>query len=264
MVETKNQFSQIIESYKSMASHYDKGANHSASQISDFVTRSNLLHSLSNLQIKNILDAGGGTGRWAIFLAEQGYEVTIIDASPDLLEIARQKIEEKKLSIRIVEGNIEQIPFEENTFDLVFAEGGVISLTPNPNKMLKEFKRVLKSGGYVWLDYLNLIGWTFWQQDIHDKLQWIDKEEVVLPVHDSDLLFRLFLPKKIRYMLYEAGFLDLKEFGNGILIHPMMEDAELSGVDFKEISDAELMMSRNYNTSGAGFHIEVLAQKIIY
>ncbi|MBN1340835.1 MAG: methyltransferase domain-containing protein [Bacteroidales bacterium] len=264
MVETKNQLSRIIENYKLMAPYYDDGANTMAARISDFVTRSNLLHSLSNLQIKSILDAGGGSGQWAVFLAEQGYDVTIMDASPDLLELAQNKILEKNLSIRIIEGNIEQTPFEKNTFDMVFAEGGVISLTPNPNKMLREFNRVLKSGGYIWIDYLNLVGWTLLQTDIKNKLQLIKKEEADLAFNDAGLTFRLFMSKKIRYMLYEAGFLDLKEFGNGILTHPMMKDEELTGINFEKIAEAELKFSRNYNSTGAAFHIQVLAQKIIY
>jgi len=44
----------------------------------------------------HILDAGGAAGRYAVWLAERGYEVTLIDISGEQLRIAREKLKERE------------------------------------------------------------------------------------------------------------------------------------------------------------------------
>jgi SAM-dependent methyltransferase len=53
-------------------------------------------HALSTCLPKQgrILDIGGGPGRYTIWLAERGYRVVLADLSPDLLDIAKVKIDE--------------------------------------------------------------------------------------------------------------------------------------------------------------------------
>ncbi|MCB2219541.1 MAG: methyltransferase domain-containing protein [Bacteroidetes bacterium] len=264
MIATDHRLSELITMYHELADMYNAGANKQAARISDHVTRQNLLKSLSSLNIRKVLDAGGGTGNWAVFLAEQGMEVTLMDASPDMLKIAEQKIHEKELPVKIIKGNIEETPFEDKEFDLVFAEGGVISLTPDPENMLKEFKRIIKPGGYIWIDYLNLNGYALLQPDMENRSKLIAQEEEMIYMGKHEMPFRLFSPKRIRYMLYDAGFLELNEFGNGIITNPLNEDHEFSITDLDHILDTELTMSRNYIMTGSAFHIEVLAQKIIH
>src|SRR5437868_5940800 len=50
-----------------------------------------------------VLDIGGGPGRYAIWLAEQGQQVTLADLSAELLEIARTRISEAGLNGKIGE-----------------------------------------------------------------------------------------------------------------------------------------------------------------
>jgi S-adenosylmethionine-dependent methyltransferase len=47
----------------------------------------------------SILDVGGGPGRYAIELARQGYQVTMVDISGESLRLARQKAEEAQVSL---------------------------------------------------------------------------------------------------------------------------------------------------------------------
>jgi len=42
-----------------------------------------------------VLDAGGGTGKWAIPIAERGLKVVLLDLSEGMLEVARRKIEKR-------------------------------------------------------------------------------------------------------------------------------------------------------------------------
>jgi len=243
---------------------YDNGANTKSALLSDYVTEKNLIRALSSLKIKAVLDAGGGTGRWSTVFAEHGYDVTLMDISREMLARAKEKVTLEGLNIKIVEGDIENTQFEDHTFDLVFAEGGVISLTPDPQKMIAEFRRITKPGGYLWIDYLNLMGWTILQPDVETKIQLASKEEEEIYMGKNEFSFRLYQPRKIRHMLYDNGFLELNEFGNGILTNPMMGDEKISDTEFPTLEKTELELSRNYNLLASAFHIQVLAQKIIY
>jgi len=264
MITIEHPLSELINMYTKLAGMYDAGSESLSAQISNNVTRENILKYVTRLGINKVLDAGGGTGNWSIFLAQHGFEVTLLDINPELLKTAKQKIEEEDLSIHIVEGNIEESVFEDHAFDLVIAEGGVISLTPNPEKMMQELRRITRAGGYVWIDYLNLLGWTLLQPDVERKVNLAGREEELIYMGKNNWPFRLFSPKKIRYMLYDAGFLELNEFGNGVITNPMMEDLDFNPEDLDRIIKTEISLSRNHSLIGTAFHVEVLAQKIIH
>jgi ubiquinone/menaquinone biosynthesis C-methylase UbiE len=264
MIAKRHRISEVISLYKGLAMMYDQGAHIKSAQISDFVSEKNIRKALASLNIHTILDAGGGTGRWACMLARMGYEVTLMDISRDMLRVAEEKISNEDLSIELVEGDVENTGFPDKHFDLVFSEGGVLSLTPDPQKMMGEFKRITKAGGYLWIDYLNLQGWALLQPDVESKAKLMETDEENIYMGKNEVPFHLFNPRKVRYMLYDNGFLELNEFGNGILTHPMMADDLIPDAVFEALKKNELELSRNYNLIGSAFHVELLAQKIIH
>ncbi len=94
------------------------------------------------------MDAGGGTGRWAIPLAKIGYKVILCDISKGMLDIAKQKVKTKKLE-HLVEfeiGDSENLRFENNTFDAITVAFGVRNFE-NLQAGLQEMYRVLKPKG---------------------------------------------------------------------------------------------------------------------
>lgn len=264
MLTKTHRLSELITMYKGLVQMYADGANKRSGAISDHITEQNLLRALSSLEIRKVLDAGGGTGRWSAFLAGLGYEVTLMDISPDMLAAAAERFDKENLDIRIVRGDIEHTDFRDGEFDLVLAGGGVISITPNPQKMLAEFRRVTRSGGYAWIDYLNVMGWSLLQPEVELKMQLAACEEEEICLGRNEFPFRMFQPHRIRHMLYDQGFMELSEFGNGILTNPMMDDDQLAGADMGLLQAMELSLSRNYSLVGSAFHVEVLAQKVIH
>ncbi len=78
-----------------------------------------------------ILDAGGGPGRYTIELAKLGYEVILLDLTPELLEIAKGQIKRAKVQNKvkqIIEGSMDNLSmFRNNTFDGVICLGGALS-----------------------------------------------------------------------------------------------------------------------------------------
>ncbi|MGB9694158.1 MAG: class I SAM-dependent methyltransferase [Fervidobacterium sp.] len=92
-----------------------------------------------------ILDAGGGTGRWAIRMAKKGCRVVLMDVSSEMLKIAAERAEKEKLKDKIIleKCNIAGTSYADETFDMVFCEH-TLFLFNDPDIVLKELWRILK------------------------------------------------------------------------------------------------------------------------
>lgn len=106
-----------------------------------------------------ILDIGGGPGRYSIWLAAQGYCVTLGDLSPDLLAIAREKADEQEVELeQLVEANAVDLSiFTDNSFDAVLCLGPMYHLLEESDRqaVAGELIRVLKPGGHAFVAFLN-------------------------------------------------------------------------------------------------------------
>lgn len=104
---------------------------------------------LCNISSKgHVLDVACGTGNTAITAARMsGAKVTGIDFTPSLLAQAR---EEASLAdakdIEWIEGDVEDLPFEDESFDVVLSSFGHM-FASQPEVAMKEILRVTKSGG---------------------------------------------------------------------------------------------------------------------
>lgn len=96
--------------------------------------------------VATVLDAGGGTGRFSIWLAKQGYQVTHLDISVPMLEKARERAEELGVAERIsfVHGRLTDLSaFSDRQFDLVISLDAPISYTyPKQQDVIGELIRV--------------------------------------------------------------------------------------------------------------------------
>jgi SAM-dependent methyltransferase len=95
-----------------------------------------------------VLDVACGTGNQSIPAARTGAEVTGLDIAPNLLEQARARAEAANLKIRFIEGDAEQLPFQDGEFDAVITMFGAM-FAPRPEKVASEFKRVCRPGGLI-------------------------------------------------------------------------------------------------------------------
>ena len=95
-----------------------------------------------------VLDVACGTGVVAVTAARLGARVTGLDLTPELLEAARANAALAGVDIDWHEGDVEQLPFEPETFDVVVSQFGHM-FAPRPDVAVSEMLRVLKHGGTI-------------------------------------------------------------------------------------------------------------------
>ena len=115
-----------------------------------FVLKAIIHKEIPELKGLRILDAGAGTGLNSIAAARQEARVTLMDIAPEALAIARKYYEEQDLSADYVEGSIFEMPFADETFDVVWNTGVLEHFQEDTRKVaVAEMFRVLKKGGTI-------------------------------------------------------------------------------------------------------------------
>ena len=135
----------IIKSYKRVSSFYDItfGQVFRPGQ-------KTVINKMDCGPLDEVLEIGIGTGLSFKYYPKQT-KVIGIDISPDMLKLAKRKIEqEKKEKKYVTQMNGEQLSFPDNSFDKVVAMY-VISVTQNPKKLIDEMKRVCKKDGDIYI-----------------------------------------------------------------------------------------------------------------
>jgi len=97
---------------------------------------------------KRVLDVACGTGNLTIPLARQGCIVTGVDIAPNLLVQARERAADEGLTAVFDEGDAEQLPYGDASFDIVVSMFGAM-FAPRPEVVASEFARVLRPGGLL-------------------------------------------------------------------------------------------------------------------
>jgi ubiquinone/menaquinone biosynthesis C-methylase UbiE len=105
-----------------------------------------LIASLAPRPADRFLDVATGTGEVAMRAACLGADVTGLDFAPRLLEQARAKAESAGLAVDWVEGDAQELPFEDGSFDVVASCFGVI-FAPDAGRAADELGRVCAPGG---------------------------------------------------------------------------------------------------------------------
>ena len=108
--------------------------------------RAELLISYGKIALgKRVLEVGCGTGIFTEKIAKTGANITAMDISPDLLDLAKKRLSMPNVLCEL--GDLENLHFAENSFDSVV--GVSILHHVNLKQSLKEIKKVLKSGGRI-------------------------------------------------------------------------------------------------------------------
>ncbi len=97
-----------------------------------------------------VLDVGTGTGHTAFFFAEQQAQVFGVDPDAGMLEVAQEESDGKTLRCRFLRGSAEDLPFDDQAFDLVCSRQAAHHFI-DLSRFLQEAHRVLKPAGRLLL-----------------------------------------------------------------------------------------------------------------
>lgn len=109
-----------------------------------------------------LLDVGGGPGRYTIELARRGYQVSLVDLSPELVERARRNVRRAGVARRvprILEGSLTDLSeFEDRSFEGVLCLGGALNHVLAPrgrDRAVGELVRVARGGAPIFVSVIS-------------------------------------------------------------------------------------------------------------
>ncbi|WP_440006132.1 class I SAM-dependent methyltransferase [Halomicrococcus sp. SG-WS-1] len=107
----------------------------------------------------HVLDAGGAAGRYSLWLAERGHDVTLVDLSAEQVALAREKATKRGLADRVTaeRGDVRDLEFEDERFDAVCCLGGPLSHVVDDDERataVAELRRVARSGRPVFVSVI--------------------------------------------------------------------------------------------------------------
>jgi 2-polyprenyl-3-methyl-5-hydroxy-6-metoxy-1,4-benzoquinol methylase len=116
-----------------------------------------VLNNIDRKKINSVLDMACGAGRHSISFALEGFKVTAVDLSENLLKSAKQNAEKENVKIEFILSDIRDFK-PVNKFDLVlnlFTSIGYFETDKENIKVIKKAYDVLNTGGWFVLDYFN-------------------------------------------------------------------------------------------------------------
>ena len=99
-----------------------------------------------------VIHVGGASGPYAFWLASLGYGVHLVDATPRLVDVARQQnADSSHCLLSIAVGDARRLSFNDNSVDAVLLLGPLYHLTASSARLaaFAEARRVLRAQGIV-------------------------------------------------------------------------------------------------------------------
>ena len=117
------------------------------------------IHALDIQPHHRVLDLCCGQGRHSIALAKTGLDVTGVDLSTEMLDIARSEAADGNLALTLLQADMRRLPDEfEHQFDAVinmFSSFGYLESESEDQQVLHQIAKSLKPGGKLMMDLLN-------------------------------------------------------------------------------------------------------------
>ncbi len=102
-----------------------------------------------------LLDAGCGSGKYAIPLRMRGFSVTGVDASKEGLKMALKGSKCRELDIKFLAADIRHLPFADASFDFIWCYGVLQHLLSDERKLaINEFRRLLCIKGRLFIEVM--------------------------------------------------------------------------------------------------------------
>ena len=185
------------------------------------------LKAIEFVDLENVLDAGCGMGQWTLCLDELNHRVCALDFMENRVEIVRQIMKAaSSKNVEIGKQSIEAMDFPDEHFDGIFCYG-VLMMT-DYRKTIREFYRVLKPGGKVYLSNTGL-GWYLYNLITpYNPAENYDPRQMAMEAFENTLTFftegardpvrQIILPSSlVRKEMEAIGFKEIRVGGEGTL-----------------------------------------------
>jgi SAM-dependent methyltransferase len=185
-----------------------------------------------------VLDLGCALGQHSIELSRRGYDVTGLDYSQAFLAVARERVRQAGVPVRLIQGDMIQLAFEDE-FEAVILWGNTFGMFADEDnrRTLNGIRRALKAGGRALIDTQNYTslggelgqGWSFRHDDPDLLMLTEDTRDAlrarfgfnVLAIdvatgtrHLMPFSWRLYLLPELVHMVAEAGLTLLGIYGD--------------------------------------------------
>lgn len=201
-------------------------------QVTDALEQDLILDLLGPPAGLRILDVGCGDGVLALELAAKDASVVGIDASPEMIAVARDRAARTGKQARFEVTGAENLPFASGTFDVAVAVT-VLCFAESAGAILREMARVLRPGGRLIIGELGR--WSTWASVRRIK-GWLGS-----PIWRQA---RFLTGSDLRRLALDAGFVDVSVKG-AVFYPPIRLAARLLGPIDREV--------RAFTTAGAAF-----------
>lgn len=228
-----------------------------------------------------VMDAGGGTGRWAVKLSEclKG-KLVVFDRSEDMLEKAKDNIANSKVSDRISTelGDLTNIEkFKNESVDHIVSIYSPLSFIYEQERAASELYRILKPGGRILVmshSFLNALASKInsYQASAKEIEKLADTQMVTWAPHVPELVTHS--KESIEKLFSEAGFTIHKTYGVPVFVQPGPEDFDQNNEQrsnvstyledpevFQSIFDLEMNHNSDETACNRGMNMFVLAEK---
>jgi ubiquinone/menaquinone biosynthesis C-methylase UbiE len=138
-----------------------------------------LLWFIRNSQLeKKILDCGaGGTLPPLAIFYQHGFKTTGVDISDSQLEKANAFCQIHDMDLNIIKGDMRKLDFEDESFSHVYSQNSIFHLKKADTVLaMKEMRRVLRTDGYLYVNFLSIDDQGFGEGDEAGPGEWIAPE----------------------------------------------------------------------------------------
>lgn len=207
-----------------------------------------------------VMDAGGGTGRWAVRLSEflKG-KIVVFDRSTDMLAKAHENIERSAASERIdtIEGDLANIEhFKDESVDHIMSIYSPLSFIYDQTKAVQELFRILKPGGRILImshGHFNAVASKInnYKAGAEELKKLTETRMVKWATHVPELVTHS--KESIEKLFSDAEFNILKTYGVPVFVQPGPEDFDPSNERKSSVSE----YLENPDTFEAIFRLEM-------
>ncbi len=272
------------EERSAIEAHYDKKSESYESvrqslafRIYDAITWKYLEPYVPSCQNSLVLDACGGTGRWAVPMAKKGCKVVLLDISEKMLEIAKEKVSAEGLlgQVEVRRADVRNLDYPDETFELILLEH-TLFLFDQPDQVVAELVRVLKTDAPIVLSAQNRLVQALAHlpadptenpEILRKTINILRKQERDLLSQESHIKIHSMTPDEFRNLLERSG-LNVEKIVCKIATIPlrfmpqffMRKDVPEKVVE--EILQLELAFSESPDALAFGAHLQAIARKI--